>query len=205
MTAYVGLLKLITGGVLYRANPGDAKIADDATTNSAFAKRVMSVGARYEAIGMANSNSTENGNQFQLDVINRFSSDDQKVLFAAIGGYNENYSSIDAVKADLQTQAAAATSQQSSAAPAVEVSLSDKAKALLASDSTGNSPGAVLTPAEQAQKTLSASRDATSGAAVGLQLLQKAQETADAANAKDAAKSDTSSTSTSSGNLGTLY
>ena len=104
--AYVNLQDLITNGAkLYKAgNQDDLNSALDAYHNSDLSKKMNQVSAQYQRIGMAGSG-LDNPPQYFLDTLNKFSSDDQKLLFVSLMG-NANYDSVADWKAGIAQDAA---------------------------------------------------------------------------------------------------
>jgi hypothetical protein len=181
--AYYELTALGTSGTLYRAdgnnsNGADIKTLEDATTNTDFAKRLFSLEDQYESFGTqqfqsnSSSSSPPNGEQNQLNLLNKFSPDDQQILFYALG-YNRQYGSLDAAKTALQQQSAAFSASQTTTPPAVSVTLSDTAKAALAT-STISTANPDETSAQKALKALTTRTSVTTGASVALEVVQTA-------------------------------
>ena len=160
-------------------------------TESPLAKELDAVGNRYQAMGMAEGRAAQarggdeewtGGNP--IAAFSKFSDDDQKRLMVALG-LNDKYGSVQEAYDDYQRQSdeAVAKYQASKRDKAVEVSLSDDAKALLGPEAAAKAGGSA---AEQALAMLKAGNSGTDDSSVALRMLEKAAEARAAAKADEA-------------------
>ena len=191
--AYVNLQDLITNGAkLYKAgNQDDLNSALNAYHNSDLSKKMNQVGAQYQKIAMSGSG-LDNPPQYFLDTLNKFSSDDQKLLFVSLMG-NANYDSVADWKAGIAQDAANWDPNSNVTTPTVvtvqqvaarygltdaistdsdTVSLSPAAQLAVASGKTGAPVD--TDSSKSALQTLTGGADAVTGAGVALTLLTSA-------------------------------
>jgi len=173
-------------------------------TESPLAKEIDAVGNRYQAMGMAEGRAAQaRGGDEEwtgsnpIAAFGKFSDDDQKMLMVALG-LSGKYASVEDAYDDYQRQSdeAVARYQAGKRSKAVEVTLSEEAKALLGPKAAGDA-------AEQALAALKAGGSKTDRGAVALRMLEKAAEDRAAAKAdeKDGAADTASGTAPSLGDL----
>jgi hypothetical protein len=179
-------------GILYQTNKNDAERAAAAIDNTDFAKGLQQLASQYCNTGMASARAAGDGSfnvaQNQLDTLARFTPDQQKMIFVAQDmnipghlfslGKDIYYSSLDAMKATLKSQAAAYEAQQQSAdANASSVATAPTGTAATPTTTAVNGVQSTVKTADKAAITLLPKDGApASDASIALQTLLKFQD-----------------------------
>jgi hypothetical protein len=180
INAYVDLQDLIfNNAILYKAgNQQDLTNAINAFSNSDFAKQLQSVTNQFQIQGLAEdttASAISNPAQANLDNINSFSEDNQKLLYVSLAG-NANFSTFDDWKASL-TQAAADPSAANTGPTTVSIAQIAQRFGLAGGATTPSVTSAATVSLSAAARVKLASDPSTAGASGGDTAAQTAVQT----------------------------
>ena len=203
LSAWTNLTSLIfardnNAPLLMETNKNDYKRAVDTYQNSDFAKQIQQVDGQFNNVSSALAGSQVgtdiNAASNNLNLLSRFSQDQQKMIFVAmnmnisgsniIGGQDIYYSNLDDWKADLKQQSSAFNTQEQ--ASAATASSAAEATASLTAALSSTAARGLTTASTAMNTTMLASQSGTTSlkansasvtyAGIAVQLLLKAQE-----------------------------